>query len=300
MSDRPLTATRKLLHVLTAFTKVAALCAVCHGLAWLSTARADDSKKPPAAANSESYRIGPGDVLEIVPVKMVPMSPFRFEVADEAKISVLGTVPGAPIRGNYPIDTDGTLNLGYSYGKVRLIGMTEVEAAVALREHLLQHLRDPWVTLTLGSAPDRRSVVGKHVVGTDGKLVLGVFGEVDVANLSLVEARAGIEAKLSQSYDTAELWVKLRESNSQHIHVVLSLRGKGSRVTRIKYDGHATVLDAIAALDDFAPIEQVRVTRPGSKPQIMTVAWAEIQSGNTDTNFELQPGDVVTINAIAH
>src|SRR5690242_9355621 len=66
------------------------------------------------AIHSE-YRIEPPDVLSITAIRLVPKAPYKLQVGDTVVINVVGTVPDAPINGEFPVQIGGVINLGYSY-----------------------------------------------------------------------------------------------------------------------------------------------------------------------------------------
>jgi serine/threonine protein kinase/protein involved in polysaccharide export with SLBB domain len=67
-------------------------------------------------------------------------NPGRLDPGEEIRLSAFGTLPDAPIRGMYPIDPDGYVNLGAEYGKVKVAGLTVHEAVDAILAELKKTL----------------------------------------------------------------------------------------------------------------------------------------------------------------
>src|SRR5215831_5669283 len=71
-----------------------------------------------------SYTIEPPDILEIDAVRVIPLPPYRAEPLDLLLIQASGVLAEEPIAGFYPVTSEGTVNLGLSYGSVSVVGLT--------------------------------------------------------------------------------------------------------------------------------------------------------------------------------
>src|SRR6185437_15017850 len=118
--------------------------------------------------------------------------PYRIEAMDVLLINVAETLPNQPISGPFNVAPDGTVNLGYSYGVVRVAGYTLEEAGRAMQTHLRRALRDPQVAVALASFRGVQQTRGEHLVTPDGTLNLGTYGSVNVVGLTIAEAKAKI------------------------------------------------------------------------------------------------------------
>src|SRR5262249_7112042 len=76
-------------------------------------------------------------------------TPYRLEPLEVLQIHVADTLPNQPIQGLYTISPEGLVTLGYSYGSVRVAGLTLDQATQAIRKHLGAILRDPQVRVQL-------------------------------------------------------------------------------------------------------------------------------------------------------
>jgi len=249
------------------------------------------------------YRIAPPDVLNITGIRLSPKTPYVLKIGDELVLDVVGTVPDAPISGIYPVGIGGEINLGFSYGRVRVADKTVEDAQEAIREHLLQHLRDPIVTATLGRIGGVQQIVGQRLVAQDGRVNLGTYGTVPVTGLTITEAKDRIEEHLSQFLEDPEVAVDVQNYNSTFYYVIQQGAGLGDQVTRVPVTGNETVLDALTVLGGFNRqlSQQVWIARPGrnrkGEEQILHVDYRAIaQLGETDTNYQLLPGDRLYIS----
>src|SRR5439155_10053494 len=96
-----------------------------------------------AKVSMPAYIIEPPDILLLDPIRLVPKPPYRLEAFDILVIQVGNTLPDQPISGTYTITPDGAILLGYSYGSLKVAGMTLEEAEAALRAHLARVLQNP-------------------------------------------------------------------------------------------------------------------------------------------------------------
>ncbi len=123
------------------------------------------------------YRVEPPDVLLIDAVKVVPKPPYRIEPLDTLHIEVLGTLPDQPIAGPYSVESDGTIALGATYGTVSVSGKTLAEAKGAIVTQLESILTAPEVSISLVEAVGVQQIKGEHLIGPDGTVNLGSYGE---------------------------------------------------------------------------------------------------------------------------
>lgn len=244
-----------------------------------------------------TYTIAPPDILVINAINLVPKSPYHLKMGDAISVSVLGTLPDAPIEGGFPIDLGGTVDFGVPYGKVRVVGLTVEEAEAAVVEHLKTSLREPEVTVSLISTAAMQMIMGEHLVGPDGTVNLGIYGSVRVVGSTLAEARFLIENHLSQFLERPEVSVDVFAYNSKVYYIVTEGAGLGDGVFRFPVTGNETVLDAISNINGLNQVASKRIwiARPapaGGQVQILPVDWTGVTAqASTATNYQLMPGD---------
>ena len=244
------------------------------------------------------YRIEPPDVLQITAIRLVPKAPYRLQIGDTVIIDVIGTIPDAPIRGIYPVQIGGVINLGFSYGTVVVRDLAVEEAQEAIRTHLLQYLRDPQVTVSLGNIAASQQITGPRLVPQDGRVNLGVYGTVNVVGMTLTEAKKAIEDKLGETLDAPQISIDVQNYNSKFYYIIFQGAGLGDTIQRIPISGNETVLDAVASQGRIQQqsSNKIWIARPGrdrkGHDQILLVDWRAItQLGETDTNYQILPGD---------
>jgi protein involved in polysaccharide export with SLBB domain len=244
------------------------------------------------------YVIEPPDILFLQAVKVVPKPPHHLEPFDAILIRVSNALADQPIAEAFYIDPEGNIDLGPAYGKIKVVGMTTDEAQAAIRRHLAQLIEDPQVSVSLAASAGVQQITGEHLVGMDGRIRLATYGSVYVAGMTLDEARAAIEAHLSQFLDQPEVSVDVFAYNSKTYYVITQGAGNGDNVAEFPITGNETVLDAIANLGGISPVSSTRIfiARPAPNgvgaEQILTVNWDEISRGaTTATNYQILPRD---------
>jgi polysaccharide biosynthesis/export protein len=247
------------------------------------------------------YIIEAPDLLQINAVRLVPLPPYKVEPLDALAIQVKGTPMSDPISGLYPVEPDGTINLGLSYGSVSVVGKTIAEAKVAIEKHLstVAQLREPSATVALGMSRGLQQIAGEHLVRPDGAVGLGTYGSVRVAGLSIPQAKQAIEAHLSQYLQKPEVAIEMLGFNSKVYYVILDGAGNGQQVIRLPITGNETVLDALANVYGLTAVSSkhnIWIARPAppcaGPDQVLPVDWVGISTkGRTATNYQLLPGD---------
>ncbi len=244
------------------------------------------------------YVIEPPDILLINAIKIVPKPPHKIEPFDGLLIRVLGALPDQPIADAFAVDPEGKVDLGPSYGRVKVVNMTVDEAQAAIRKHLAQVLAEPEVSVSLAFSAGAQQIVGEHLVGPDGRVNIGTYGSVYVAGFTLDEAREAIEARLSNFLEDPKVVVDMFSYNSKKYYIVTQGGGLGDNVVPVPITGNETVLDAIAQVGGLSQLSSTNIwiARPAPNgvgcEQILPVSWEEISRGaSTATNYQMMPGD---------
>lgn len=244
------------------------------------------------------YVVEPPDILLIEGVKLVPKSPHKFEIFDVILVRVTGAYPDQPIDDAYSIDADGSINLGPTYGRIKVTGLTTEEAEDFVRSELAQILTDVDVSISLLQSSGAQQVTGQHLVGPDGRVNLGTYGSVFVAGMTLEEVRDAVETKLGEKLEEPEVFVDVLAYNSKVYYVVTQGAGFGDNVARLPITGNETVLDAVASLGGLSQLSSTKlwIARPAPNgvgcEQVLPIDWEDITKGaSTATNYQLLPGD---------
>src|SRR6185437_11393001 len=252
------------------------------------------------------YRVAPPDILIIEAVRAIPKPPYRVEPLDVVYIRVTPTLPDEPIATLFTVDPDGTINLGPSYGgAVRVAGLTVDEIKAAVEKHIAKvGLKNPVATVNLAQSQAAQRIGGPHLIHPDGTILLGTYGAVRVAGLTLSEVRIAVERHLAEFLLNPKVSVDVGGFNSKIYYVIYDGGGAGQTVIRLPITGSDTVLDAIAQIYGLPAVsskDRVWVSRPapaGCEHQVLPVNWRAIaESGETTTNYQLMPGDRVYVAA---
>ncbi len=256
-----------------------------------------------------TYVVETPDILIINATRVIPLPPYRVEPLDQIYVVVQNTLnqdePDARINGIYPIDPEGTINLGANYGgAVRVVDLTTSEIEQLLTRHLkgfFKQGKDIKVAISLAQSRGAQVIRGEHLVRPDGTVSLGTYGRVYVAGLTLEQVKETIEAQLAKTLYKPEVDVDVCAYNSKFYYVITDFAGNGEKVQKFPCTGNETVLDAIANIGGLSAVssKNLWVARPapaGSVDQILPVDWKGItRRGHTRTNYQILPGDRVFV-----
>jgi polysaccharide export outer membrane protein len=246
------------------------------------------------------YIIEPPDILLISALKVVPKPPYKLDVFDVVIIRVIGVFEelGQPIAEAYSIQPDGTVDLGPTYGRARIVGMTTEEAEDAIELHLRQFVQAPQVSVALAASAGAQQISGQHLVGPDGQVNLGSYGTVYVAGMTVAQAKAVIEQKLAERLENPEVIVDILAYNSKVYYIITQGAGFGDNVVRIPITGNETVLDAMSNIGGLSRVssKHMWIARPAPNgvgcAQILPIDWNDVtRDAITATNYQLMPGD---------
>jgi polysaccharide export outer membrane protein len=255
------------------------------------------------------YRIEPPDVLLINAVRVVPKPPYKIEPLDELLIQAPAAqvIPNEPISSRFPVGPDGQVDLGFSYGKVKVAGLTPEQAKAAVSKHVAEvhGIKAPAVVVGLGQTRGVQQVRGEHLVRMDGTVSLGVYGDAYVTGLTLAEAKQAVEAQLAKKLLDPEVTVDVHAYHSKVYYVIYDGGKYGQQVFKLPIVGGETVLDAIAELHGLpvsSSTHRIWVARPVPAQmgyrQLLPVDWEAItEGGAANTNYQLMPGDRIYVKA---
>jgi polysaccharide biosynthesis/export protein len=252
------------------------------------------------------YIIEPPDIVVLNTVHGTPMPPYRLEPLDQLQIQVPDALPNEPIAGIFAIDPDGTINMGLSYGSIRIAGLTLDQARVVITNHLKRILKDPKPVVALAQSRALATVVqGAHLVRMDGTIGLGAFGDLYATGMTRMQLKVAIERRLSQYLLNPQVTVDVLGYNSKVFYVIFDGGGYGQQSYRLPITGNETVLDAITGLNGLPPVSSTKkiwVARPNpcdrACAQVLPVDWKAIsEGGSVATNYQLMPGDRIFVHA---
>jgi len=245
------------------------------------------------------------DILRIDANRLIPLPPYKVEPLDALYLYAPGTGKGdGEINGIYPVDPDGTINLGPTYGgQLRVVELTALEAEKVIAKQLQKiGLKDTTVSVSLAQSKGVQQIRGEHLIRPDGTVGLGNYGSVFVAGMTLPQVKCAIEQHLSKTLLKPEVSVDVAAFNSKFYYVITDLAGYGEQVIKLPATGNETVLDAIANIGGLSPVstKKLWISRPAPPgeciDQILPVDWKGItRRGHTRTNYQILPGDRVFV-----
>lgn len=243
------------------------------------------------------------DILRIDASRLVPLPPYKIEPLDALYLFAEGAPEAEPVNGIYPVDPDGTINLGPRYyGQVQVAGLTPQEAEKVIAKQLARRLQNPAVAVSVAQSKGVQQIRGEHLIRPDGTVGLGTYGSVYVAGMTLPQVKACIEQHLSQFLLKPEVSVDVAAFNSKWYYIISDFAGSGENVVRLPATGNETVLDAISQIGGLSPVSSkkmwiARPAPPGAGvDQILPVDWKGItRRGHTRTNYQILPGDRVFV-----
>lgn len=147
-------------------------------------------------------------------------------------------------------------------------------------------------------SPSAPEIDGAHqMVRPDGKIVLRLLGEVDVAGLTTGEVADKLKTLLARYYVDPEVVVEVGGYNSQFYYVF----GEVSHSGPVRFTGRDTVLMALAQArpNFFAWRSNIRLLRPGRNgepPRTIIIDLDKmLAEGEMASNVLLQEGDVIEV-----
>lgn len=136
-----------------------------------------------------------------------------------------------------------------------------------------------------------------QMIRSDGKIVLRLLGELEVAGLTTSAIADKIKAQLARYYVDPEVMVQVSGYNSQFYYIF----GEVTHPGPVRFTGRDTLLMAMAQAQPtfFAWKSQIRVTRPadekGERKTIIFDLDKVVAEGDTSINFLLQEGDIIEV-----
>jgi polysaccharide export outer membrane protein len=120
------------------------------------------------------------------------------------------------------------------------------------------------------------------------------------------EAKAVIEAHLSQFLERPEVIVSIAAFNSKVYYIITDGGGLGEQVFRFPVTGNETVLDALSQIYGLPPVasrKRIWLARPvphKEHPQVYPINWKALtRCGDPSTNYQVLPGDRIYVHAQA-
>jgi polysaccharide biosynthesis/export protein len=150
-------------------------------------------------------------------------------------------------------------------------------------------------TLTVTVRPEPE-IVREVVVRPDGRISFDLIGDVDVRGRTLAEVRTEITRRLKEFIVQPDVTVALKKSESRTFYIF----GEVMRPGAYPLVGDVTVVYALGMAGGstkFAAENDASLVRPSPEGRLTYPVYYKsiTREGNGQTNYMLQPGDVVYV-----
>ncbi len=137
-------------------------------------------------------------------------------------------------------------------------------------------------------------------VRPDGRISVPLIGDVQAGGLMPMEVAANIKERLNAYIRDPSVAVILSQLRSHEFLSRVRVVGAVRQPRSLNYRQGMTVLDAVlesGGVNEFASANRTKLHRRiGDKAQVINIKLGTIlSSGDTETNIELRPGDVISI-----
>lgn len=151
------------------------------------------------------------------------------------------------------------------------------------------------ISVTVYQDPDMNRKVR---VNANGTVTLPLIGAVKIGGMTLIEAQAAIEYKLSKYLVSPQVSLFIEDYGNKMVYVMGEVQKPGSYP--IPTEKSLTVLEAISTAGGFTPIagqDRTRVLRNvnGASVTYTIEVKAITQQGQKDKDLVLEPNDVVYV-----
>lgn len=103
------------------------------------------------------------------------------------------------------------------------------------------------------------SVSGQHLVGPDGKINLGVHGQIYVTGKSIDQVRQAVEAALVGHIESPQVVVDVVAYNSKKCYIIEQGSGLGDSISQLPITGNETALDGLAQIGGLKSPQTTKV-----------------------------------------
>ena len=268
---------------------------------------------------SGDFPLAPGDELKITwhqdpaaavsPRKADSRGALRrIQPGDFVRINVAGVLPEHPIANELRVSEEGWITLGAIYGRAQVAGLTIDEATTSTKDLLQKSVRAPSVTLEFAAPLQPPTLPKLATIDRLGSVALGGIGRLSLGNLHAAEAERIIATAVRESTGfnmRCTIEVKYRD---RFYYLIAKSGSNPFQVERVRLEGGERVIDALSSGGTEGNTKvslydgtTVMISRPVGgkmgKDEVLKVDWEAILLGtDSETNYELRPGDKVVVN----
>lgn len=260
-----------------------------------------------AVENLPEYRLGSGDILEIVYHIHYEKNPetYKFEVQDKVNISF----PFQPqFNSTVMVRTDGRISLPL-VGEIMAESLTPTQLTAELKKHYAKYIINPNISISLQefnvkidelkkaitTAPRGQSKIAP--ITPDGRVSLPIIGNMQAAGLTVRE----LEKIINERYGTYVRNLQTTLIVNEIHHMKFVVLGEVTRPGEYEMSDLPTLLDAIAkagGYKDSACLSDVVILRSNGlqKPLVFKVDLEKVLTqGVTYAGLTVQPADIIYV-----
>ncbi len=253
------------------------------------------------------YRMGPGDVLEVVYHIQYALEEATYKIEIQDRINVY--FPFHPqFSSSVLIRSDGKISLPL-IGDVMAAGRTTEELNHSLRNMYGKYIRNPSLTVSLQefnvkieelkraitTAPRGQSKIAP--IAPDGRISLPIIGNIQASGLTLRELERIVNEKYSRYINNLHTTLILEEIRHMNFYIF----GEVGKPGVYTLPSQANLLDAFALAESFTPranLAQVLVFRSDGlkEPMVFMVnAEAMLYDGFMLKELTIRPADIIYV-----
>lgn len=265
----------------------------------------------PAGTDREPPVVGTPDAEETLPAPRIMPRPVTPQPATQP-------VPdGALVVEGFP-----TAPVAHGHGAFHTPGVPKEFQKQALPDYVVEPPDILLIQASEAVTSKLQPIQGQHLVRPDGKIHLGIYGELPVAGMTVGQVRDTIaqlllSTVLRDKRDTKdrpftleqvrnEVDVDVIAFNSKYYYIITDGGGYGAAVYRLPITGNETVLDALAQVNGLPTVASkkciwlARATPDGAAPKVMPVDWCGlVKKGSAATNYQIYPNDRIYVESDA-
>jgi polysaccharide export outer membrane protein len=196
----------------------------------------------------QPYTIGPSDVISIVVYDHPELLPNAGAViSQQADPTGISSAPG------FIVGADGQISFPF-IGRIKVEGLTEIEASDSVQQRLSRFIKDPQVSVRINSFRSRRAYVDGEVrlPGTQ------IFTDVPMTLLEAINRAGGITANGDRSF------VTLTRNNETTVINLMRLQELGTNPNQILLQSGDLV--TVRSRDESKVFVMGEISRPSALP----------------------------------
>ncbi|MDQ7830692.1 MAG: polysaccharide biosynthesis/export family protein [Desulfovibrionaceae bacterium] len=260
-----------------------------------------------AVPDIPTYRMGPGDVLEVVyHIRHdITVKDYRLDIQDRISIAF-------PYHPQFNVSTliraDGKISLPL-VGEVKVVGMSMSEVTTDLDRRYAAFIKKPSLTVSLEEFNVRIDELKKAIttaprgqskiapIAPDGRVGFPIIGNVDASGLTVAQLEKAINERYAKYVDDLQVTLILLEIHNNKLYVYGEVNTPGVYELQGRLN-LAQALGQAGGFKDSANLRDVLVFRNNGllKPMAYRVDLQRLlDTGKMYDDLYVQPADIVYV-----